>query len=311
LKTPVIIGTRGSELALWQAHHTQHLLAQLDIESELKIIQTKGDQIQNLSFDKIEGKGFFTKEIEAALVEKQIDIAVHSHKDLETQEHPSLIIAAVSEREDPRDLLIIKKDLTDTLEPLQLKNNIRVGTSSVRRKTQVQNAQPNIQFVDIRGNVPTRIKKLRDGHCDALMLAAAGITRLQMDLSEFHVQYLDPSSFVPAPAQGVLAWQCRREDKNTIAILSKIHQAHVQEALFIERTILQKMNGGCQLPLGVYCEKQNEQFQIHVAFSVGLTSDLLSFHYQTTNAEDGISHCLQKIQQWQAFSLAEVQKKQV
>lgn len=305
MKTPLIIGTRGSDLALWQAHYTQQILSELGVMSELKIIQTKGDQIQHLSFDKIEGKGFFTKEIEAALMNDEIDVAVHSHKDLETQEHPRLIVAAVSERADPRDVLILKKTPEPSPLPLQLSQDIKIGTSSVRRKTQLQNIQPLVQLVDIRGNVPTRIEKLRKGQCDGLLLAAAGIGRLNLDLSEFHVQWLDPTSFVPAPAQGVLAWQCRKDDLATQSILQKIHNTETAELLQIERTILQKMNGGCQLPLGVYCVRENDKFKANVAFSTGLGNPLLQFQFTHPDASMVIEHCLQKIQKWQVFSSAE------
>lgn len=305
MNKPLIIGTRGSELALWQAYHTQKILGELGIETRLEIISTKGDQIQNLSFDKIEGKGFFTKEIEQALMDNTIDIAVHSHKDLETAPHPDLIIAAVSHRADPRDLLITKKALVQPDLPLHFKENCSVGTSSVRRKTQIKNIRPDASFVDIRGNVPTRIQKLRDGQCDALMLAAAGIERLDIDLSEFHVQLLDPTSFVPAPAQGVLGWQCRRSDTATIAILEKIHHADIQATIAIERTLLQKMEGGCQLPLGVYCTKEQNEFHVHVAFSAGLNEPLVQFEYHGNDADTCIAHCFDKLKKWQEYSSVE------
>jgi hydroxymethylbilane synthase len=305
MSSPIIIGTRGSELALWQAYHTQDLLNQLGIESRLEIISTKGDQIQNLSFDKIEGKGFFTKEIEQALMEGQIDIAVHSHKDLETAPHPELVIAAVSHRADPRDILITNNSFIDTNQPLQLQSNIRIGTSSIRRKTQMNNIRPDVSFVDIRGNVPTRIQKLRDGQCDALLLAAAGVTRLEIDLSEFHTQFLNPQSFVPAPAQGVLGWQCRRGDSRVLDILEKIHHTDIANQIYIERTLLQKMEGGCQLPLGVYCTQQDNKFDIHVAFSMGLEFPHLQFHHQGEDAEACIESCLTKLFQWREFSSAE------
>ncbi len=305
MQGPVIIGTRGSELALWQAHHTQDVLHALGIESRLEIISTRGDQIQNLSFDKIEGKGFFTKEIEQALMDQQIDIAVHSHKDLETAPHPELMIAAVSHRADPRDILITNNTFIDPNQPLQLNSNLRIGTSSIRRKTQMQNVRPDATFVDIRGNVPTRIQKLRDGQCDALLLAAAGVTRLGIDLSEFHTQLLDPHSFVPAPAQGVLGWQCRRGDTRVLEILEKIHHNDIAQQIHIERTLLQKMEGGCQLPLGVYCTKKDNLFDVHVAFSMGLEFPLLQFHHQGENAENCIETCLTKLFQWREFSSAE------
>jgi len=305
LEKPVIIGTRGSELALWQAHFTQTLLANIGVTAELKIIQTKGDQIQNLSFDKIEGKGFFTKEIELALELGEIDIAVHSHKDVETQDHPSLLISAVSEREDPRDVLILKREKISTHLPLHLDEGALIGTSSVRRKTQLQNIQPTTQFIDIRGNVPTRIQKLKSGNVDGIILAAAGLKRLNIDLSEFHVQYLDPHSFVPAPAQGALAWQCRKSDQDIQKILGKINNEEVANRIFIERSVLQKMNGGCQLPLGVFCEKKDGDFHVSVAYSRNIDSPHLKFQINHQDPNLLIDRCLQKIIQWQTFSSAE------
>ncbi|MEY2763767.1 MAG: porphobilinogen deaminase [Bacteroidota bacterium] len=298
----IIIGTRGSELALWQAHFTQSLLNSLGIPNELKIITTKGDQIHHLSFDKIEGKGFFTKEIEQALMENEIDIAVHSHKDLETAPHEDLIIAAVSHRADPRDILITQKDCIKEQNTLLLQDNIRVGTSSIRRKTQLMNIRPDLTTVDIRGNVPTRIQKLRDGHCDAILLAAAGVSRLNIDLSEFHTQLLDPTSFVPAPAQGVLGWQCRRNDNEVISILNQLNNQDVADSIFIERMLLQKLEGGCQLPLGVFCTKQNETWEVHVAFAIAINQPILQFSFTHPDANQCISYCFDKLDQWRKFS---------
>lgn len=300
----IIIGTRGSELALWQAHFTQSLLDSLGVPNELKIITTKGDQIQNLSFDKIEGKGFFTKEIEQALMDNEIDIAVHSHKDLETAPHKDLIIGAVSHRADPRDILITHKNCIEEQENLQLKKGIRVGTSSIRRKTQLLNVRPDVTTVDIRGNVPTRIQKLRDGQCDALLLAAAGVARLNLDLSEFHVQLLDPTSFIPAPAQGVLGWQCRRNDEAILEILKHLNNQEIQNAIHIERTLLQKLEGGCQLPLGVYSFQEENIWKVHVAFATGLNQPVLQFNYAHSDAEKCIEYCFDKLDQWRKFSSA-------
>ncbi|MEN9333051.1 MAG: hydroxymethylbilane synthase [Bacteroidota bacterium] len=302
----IIIGTRGSELALWQAHFTQSLLDSLGVPNELKIITTKGDQIQHLSFDKIEGKGFFTKEIEQALMDHEIDIAVHSHKDLETAPHPHLIIGAVSHRADPRDILITHKNCIEEQLNLQLQKNIRVGTSSIRRKTQLLNIRPDLTTVDIRGNVPTRIQKLRDGQCDALMLAAAGVARLNIDLSEFHVQLLDPTSFIPAPAQGVLGWQCRRADDEILSLLQQLNNQEVADAIHIERTLLQKLEGGCQLPLGVYCTREAEQWMVNVAFANGLNQPVLQFKYAHGAAETCIEYCFDKLDQWRKFSSANI-----
>ena len=208
------IGTRGSELALWQANHVQSELKKLGVSSELKIIKTQGDQIQDIGFDKMEGKGFFTKEIEEALLDKTVDLAVHSHKDLETNQPKGLIVASVSDRENPSELLIIRKDALNAKLMLSLKQNAVVGTSSARRKSQLLAFRDDIKLEDLRGNVPTRINKLREGNYDAIMIAAAGVYRLNIDLEEFHVEVLDPKEFVSAPAQGVLGLQIREEDSD-------------------------------------------------------------------------------------------------
>ena len=253
-KKTIVIGSRGSELALWQANFIMSELEKLGETVELKIIKTQGDKIQDLSFDKLEGKGFFTKEIEEALLSNEIDLAVHSHKDLPTDSPEGLIIAAVSDREDPSELILINKDAVDEKQKFCIKKNAIIGTSSARRKSQLLAFRDDIQIQDLRGNVPTRIQKLRDKKYDAIMLAAAGVERLQIDLSEFHCQKLNPKEFVPAPAQGVLALQIREEDKSLFEILQALNKQEVAAAIAIERKVLNLFDGGCQLPLGVYCE---------------------------------------------------------
>src|SRR5690606_24796330 len=165
------------------------------------------DIIQHLRLDKLEGKGFFTKELEEELLSAKIDLAVHSHKDLPTVNPPGLIIAAVSEREDPSEVIIIHKDCVDVTKRLSLKHNESVGTSSNRRKAQLLSVRPDLEFTDLRGNLQTRIQKLRDEQYDAIVLAKAGVTRIEMDLSDFHIEEISPVEIIPAPAQGVLAIQ--------------------------------------------------------------------------------------------------------
>ncbi|GJM34052.1 MAG: porphobilinogen deaminase [Saprospiraceae bacterium] len=254
----MIIGTRGSKLALWQANFTQARLEEVGVNVELQIIKTQGDRIQHLTFDKLEGKGFFTKEIEDALLAGEIQLAVHSMKDLPTTSPEGLVITAVSYRENPADWMLIRTDMLEKGALFQLKKNAVVGTSSARRKAQLLDYRPDVQIKDIRGNVPTRINKLRNGDFDAIMLAAAGLSRLELDLSEFHVVKFNPKEFVPAPAQGVLAFQTKAEDLPTRRILKQIHQAEVAEVTNIERKVLNLLDGGCQLPLGVYCEKDSQ-----------------------------------------------------
>jgi hydroxymethylbilane synthase len=259
------IGSRGSDLALWQANHVKNQLEQLGCSVDITIITTQGDAIQDLSFDKLEGKGFFTKEIEHALLEKSIDLAVHSHKDLETNQPEGLIIACVSEREDPADLLLVAKSAIDSTYLWDLKENAVIGTSSARRKSQVVGFREDASIKDLRGNVPTRIQKLRDGQYDAILLAKAGVDRLKIDLSEFHVVVLDPTEFIPAPAQGVLALQIRQEDQTLFTLLQKMNHSTVQNQIAIERKVLNLMQGGCQLPLGVYCDDNNVVFVSYTA----------------------------------------------
>jgi len=253
----ITIGTRGSRLALWQAHYAQSELKKCGIEADLQIIKTKGDTIQHLSFDKIEGKGFFTKEIEDALLRGEVDMAmaVHSMKDLPTESPEGLCISAVSYRENCADWLIIHKNNVDDEALLKLKKGATVGTSSARRKALMSDFRPDVTFTDIRGNVPTRLNKLTNGEADAILLAAAGLTRLEMDLSDFEVVKLNPKEFPPAPAQGVLAYQTREADKEIRRILQNLHHPEVALATNLERKILQLTDGGCHTPLGAYCER--------------------------------------------------------
>lgn len=252
----IIIGTRGSELALWQANYTKQRLEDKGYSAELKIISTSGDRSQQweTSFDKLDGKGFFTKELEEALLDKSIDLAVHSHKDLPTTMPDGLIIAGVSKREDPSELLLMRKEARDDSQKFNLKKNAVVGTSSARRKSQLFAFRPDVELKDLRGNVPTRIKKLREGQYDAIMLAAAGVERLELDVDDLHVEKLSPEVFVPAPAQGVLAWQTREDDNELMEVIDEINDLDVLIKINIERQILNMFDGGCQLPLGVYCD---------------------------------------------------------
>lgn len=257
------IGSRGSDLALWQANHVKRQLEELGCTVDITIIKTQGDAIQHLSFDKLEGKGFFTKEIEQALLDNSVDLAVHSHKDLETNQPEGLVIACVSEREDPADLLLVAKNSMQEGNLWGLKDNAIVGTSSARRKSQVLRFRDDVEIKDLRGNVPTRIQKLREGNYDAILLAKAGVDRLQIDLSEFHVVVMDPTEFVPAPAQGVLALQIREDDRSLFDILQRMNHADVQERIAVERKVLNLMQGGCQLPLGVYCDENKVVYVSH------------------------------------------------
>lgn len=278
----ITIGSRGSDLALWQANHIKKQLENLGAEVAVSIIKTQGDAIQHLSFDKMEGKGFFTKELETALLDGSIDLAVHSHKDLETNFPAGLTIAAVSERENPSDLLLINKNSVDGAQKWSLKKGAIVGTSSARRKSQLVTHRPDVEIKDLRGNVPTRIQKLAGGGYDAILLAKAGIDRLKINLSDFHVVILDPKEFVPAPAQGVLGLQIRENDTELMEILSKLNHPEVQKHISVERKVLNLLQGGCQLPLGVYC---SDHENVYVSFGRNWEEGAIHIHYETEDLE--------------------------
>jgi hydroxymethylbilane synthase len=273
-KPLIRIGTRGSDLALWQAHFVKAKLENLGCEVQLQIIVTQGDRIQDLSFDKLEGKGFFTKEIETALLNNDIDLAVHSHKDLETSQPEGLCIGAVSYREDPSELLLMRKTAQDATQHWGLKVGAVIGTSSARRKSIIKALRPDLQIEELRGNVPTRIEKLRNGQYDAILLANAGVSRLKLDTNDLHTIVLDPTEFVPAPAQGVLGLQIRQNDAQTQEIVAQLNHPEVASQIAIERGVLKALQGGCQLPLGVYFG----QDKIYAAHAV--SSQLAAQFYQ-------------------------------
>jgi hydroxymethylbilane synthase len=263
LEKTIIIGTRGSDLALWQANFVKDSLANIGIKAELKIIKTQGDNILNLRLDKLEGKGFFTQELEEQLLDGSIDLAVHSHKDLPTKNPEGLIIAAVSEREDPSEVILILKDCVDTSKKLSVKHNGIVGTSSNRRQSQLLAIRPDLEFENLRGNVPTRIQKLRDEDYDAIIMAKAGLSRLKLDLSEFYIEEIEPTAeLVPAPSQGVLAIQIKETNTQLFEVLQALNNQAVADEIAIERKVLNLFDGGCHMPLGCYCKKEDELFHV-------------------------------------------------
>ena len=285
------IGTRGSDLALWQANHVKRQLEQLGCAVEITIIQTQGDRIQDLSFDKLEGKGFFTKEIEAALLNESVDLAVHSHKDLETNQPEGLKIIAVSDREDPSELLLIHPRAFVANQKWGLRENAVIGTSSARRKSQILALRPDLTIKDLRGNVPTRIQKLRDGNYDAILLAKAGVNRLNLDLSDLNVLVLNPLEFVPAPAQGVLGLQIRANDTRTAQYVSQLNDAETAMKINLERAVLQKMEGGCQLPLGVYNDGEN----VHIAYAKNANEASQYFHLHFSSEDNLADHIVAQL----------------
>ncbi len=299
----IIIGTRGSKLALWQANYTQQLLAENNILSEIKIIQTKGDASQtwNTSFDKLEGKGFFTKELEEALLSNEIDLAVHSCKDLPTQFPDGLTIAALSKRANPFDVLLIKKEKVDFTQILSLQQNAIVGTSSSRRKAQLLAFRTDLSLKDIRGNVPTRIEKLSNNEFDAIVLAQAGIDRLQINVDEFEIVPLTAPMFVPAAAQGILAYQIRTNDKNMLKICSILNEETDANLTSIERKILNAFDGGCQIPLGIYTKQEESAIHIWISYANAWNAIPIRMHFSFNHIDAvNVENIVSKVKNHQA-----------
>lgn len=249
----IIIGTRGSDLALWQANFIKTKLEQtVSIPIKLNIIKTQGDNITNLSFEKMEGKGFFVKELEDALLKREVDLAVHSLKDLMTTMPDGLELAAVGFRADSREALLIRDESFDPDRPLFTKEGGAIGSSSVRRQSQIAMLSPDLKIKDLRGNVPTRVNKLRDKEYDAIIVAHAGIKRLDLELSGIRLKLLDIDMFYPAPAQGILGIQTCTENKEINQIVKTLDDPTARTETRLERGLLARFDGGCQLPLGVY-----------------------------------------------------------
>ncbi|MXZ02004.1 hydroxymethylbilane synthase [Candidatus Poribacteria bacterium] len=252
MQNSIIIGTRGSQLALWQAQFVKEQLENTytGLDVQFKIIRTTGDAFPERSITGL-GKGVFTKEIDIALLEGEIDLAVHSLKDLPTELPDGLCIAAIPIREDPRDVLITATGLR--LEDLL--NGAKVGTASPRRKAQLLGMRPDLQVVDIRGNVDTRLRKLQDSDLDAIILAAAGINRLRK--TEIITQFFEVERMVPAPGQGALAIVSRQpkvsESHLSVArLLEPLNDQQTAAAVTAERNLLAALGGGCQVPIGAY-----------------------------------------------------------
>jgi hydroxymethylbilane synthase len=246
------LGTRGSALALWQARHVAALLTErLGIEAEIVVVRTRGDRIQDVAFSKMEGKGFFTKELQEALLDRRVDLVVHSLKDLPTDEPEGLEVVAIPERANPADLLVARRGLLapTPADPIGLPAGVVLGTSSLRRAAQVLAISPDLRIAALRGNVPTRIDKLRAGAYDAIVLAAAGVERLAPDLADLDVAELDPTVMLPAPGQGALAIEARRDDDLTRP-LADLHDEGIATNVGAERRLLELLGGGCHLPLG-------------------------------------------------------------
>jgi len=255
---PIRLGTRGSDLARTQSELVAARLRAAGHVVELVIIATRGDATDR-PFRELEGKAFFTRELDEALLDRSIDVAVHSLKDLPTGEEPGLATHPVLPRADPRDLLLARRGIARNGE---LPAGARVGTSSARRGAQLEEAFPGIATVDLRGNVPTRVAKLRRGDYDAIVVAAAGIERLALELSDLDVVPLEPPRFLPAPGQGVLACRVRADDATLAAALLELHDRDAGECARAERLLLERLDGGCSLPLGAWARRVDGRIRL-------------------------------------------------
>jgi hydroxymethylbilane synthase len=263
----LLIGTRGSDLAVVQAELVAEALRDgLGVETELRVIRTAGDRITDRPFREIEGVGVFTREIEDALLAGSIHLAVHSQKDMPLTSLPGLSVAAVSRREDPGDMLIIRRgaysESIGTPINIPLRPGATVGTSSARRESQLLAIRPDLKILELRGNVPTRLEKLGEGKYDAILLAVAGIKRLGLELNEFWSQALEPTQFVPAPGQGALAIQLRSDSPLKEPVRQMLHDINTDRAVTWERGVLRQFGGGCGLPLGVYARWTTERWEL-------------------------------------------------
>ncbi|HEX5435099.1 MAG TPA: hydroxymethylbilane synthase [Candidatus Angelobacter sp.] len=250
------IGSRGSQLALWQANHVAGLLRNQGHRVEIEIIKTTGDKILDVALAKVGTKGMFTKEIEEALADRRIDLAVHSLKDVPTELQPQFTLAAIMKREDPRDAFISVKyaRLQD------LPRGAKVGTSSLRRQCQLKAMRPDLEIFPLRGNVDTRLRKLESGKYDAIILAAAGVKRLGLDK---HVRSrIEPEVMCPAVGQGALAIEARSSDTEVLSDLKFLNHPETHSAIACERAVLGSLGGGCQVPIGAFAEERNGVFHL-------------------------------------------------
>ena len=249
----IVIGSRGSQLALWQARHIAACLAELGAETRLEIIKTTGDKIQDVPLAKVGGKGLFTKEIEEALLAKTIDLAVHSMKDVPAELPDGLILSAIPEREDPRDALV-GTTLAD------LKNGAKIGTSSLRRSAQLYALNRGFITETLRGNVDTRLRKLDEGQYDAIVLAAAGLRRLGW--ADRIREMIPVETMCPAVGQGALAIETRNDGGEAQLLVRKLNHPETEAAVSAERAMLATLGGGCQVPIGGHARVENGKIHL-------------------------------------------------
>jgi hydroxymethylbilane synthase len=278
------IGSRGSQLALWQANHIAALLRAKGHTVEIEIIKTTGDRLQEVTFAQVGSKGMFTKEIEEALAEGRVDLAVHSLKDLPTELPAPFMLGATPPRVDPRDVLVSVKHRSLRALP----HGAVVGTSSQRRRAQLLALRPDIKAVEFRGNVDTRLRKLAEGQVDAIMLAAAGLDRLEK--TEWVRQRLEPKDFCPAAGQGSLGIEIRKDDARTIAAIAFLDDPATRYAVTAERAALASLGGGCQVPIGIHCrvapqDEAGEWQEIFAVVADPATGKAIRIYHESRRAD--------------------------
>ena len=285
----IIIGTRGSELALWQTNFVRETLERHfpDINLETKIIKTTGDKLLDVALSKIGDKGLFTKQIENAMLSGEIDLAVHSLKDLQTVQPEGLCIGAISKRETANDVLISKKYKTID----ELPRGARVATGSLRRRSQLLHYRPDLEIFEIRGNVPTRIAKFEESDLDAMILAFAGVHRLGLDA---HISQIIPFEIMlPAVGQGAMAVEIRQEDAELHKILQIINDEETFQCATAERAFLRSLEGGCQVPIGANATIQNGE--IHLQGLVGSLNGALILREKISGAKTDAKNLGEKL----------------
>ena len=259
----LIIGSRGSKLALWQSEWVRARLKALEpgVEVRIEIFKTSGDVLHDVPLSTIGGQGAFTKELEVALLDGRVDVAVHSLKDLPTVTPEGLSITATPEREDPRDALVLRADADGQNASLKgLAPGAVVGTSSLRRIAQLRHIRPDVRIKDLRGNVDTRLRKLDSGEYDALILAAAGLRRL--GLGGRISAHVEPGEMLPAVSQGALGVETRADDERTNAVVSRLDHAPTRAAVLAERALLRSLGGGCQVPIAAHATIEGDRLSL-------------------------------------------------
>lgn len=277
--TQIRLGTRGSKLALTQSQWVADQLIALGHDVTLQVIRTTGDRFAELPVDRFTGKGIFVAEIEQALLRHEVDLAVHSMKDLPGENVPGLVIAATPPREDPRDVLVGRVALTLAALP----HGASVGTSSLRRRAQILALRPDLQMLEMRGNVDTRLRKLDEGQYDAICLAAAGLRRL--GLGERITEAFDLRDVLPAAGQGILALQTREDDRAVREALAPLHDHAAGLAAQAERAALGALSGGCSVPFGAYAEAQGDTVTFRAVLASPDGTTLLHAEGTSTNPE--------------------------